>query len=135
MGVGGEAPGEIFWRSLMPRQEPRETAIVVEKTYDFLLWLLPKAEKLPRSFRFSVGDRMVAAGLDLLLALVEASFSAEKGALLDTANRRANGLRYLLRLSKDLKLLTLDSYGFAALRLEEIGRMIGGWQKSQRRKE
>lgn len=119
----------------MPRHEPRETAIVVEKTYDFLLWLLPKVEKFQRSFRFSVGDRMVAAGLDLLLALVEASFSVEKGALLETANRKANGLRYLLRLSKDLKLLTLDSYGFAAVRLEEIGRMIGGWQKSQRRKE
>ena len=119
----------------MPRQEPRETAVVVEKTYDFLLWLLPKVEKFQRSFRFTVGDRMVAVGLDLLLALVEASFTVEKSALLDTANRKANGLRYLLRLSKDLKLLTLDSYGFAAQRLEEIGRMIGGWQKSQRRKE
>jgi hypothetical protein len=74
-------------------------------------------------------------GLDLLLALVEASLSLEKGALLETANRRVNGLRYLLRLSKDLKLLTVDSYGFAALRLDEVGRMIGGWQKSQRRKE
>jgi len=119
----------------MPDKENRPTAVVVERTYDFLLWLLPKVEKFQRSFRFTVGDRMVAVGLDLLLVLVEASFSVEKGALLDTANRKANGLRYLLRLSKDLKLLTLDSYGFAALRLEEIGRMIGGWQKSQRRKE
>jgi hypothetical protein len=119
----------------MPGKEHPQTAVVVEKTYDFLLWLLPKVEKFPRSFRFTVGDRMVAVGLDLLLALVEASFSVEKGALLDAANRRANGLRYLLRLSKDLKLLTLDSYGFAAQRLEEVGRMIGGWQKSQRRKE
>ncbi len=115
----------------MPDKENRQTAVVVEKTYDFLLWLLPKVEKFPRSFRFTVGDRMEAVALDLLLALVEASYSAEKGALLDTANRKANGLRYLLRLSKDLKLLTLDSYGFAAQRLEEVGRMIGGWQKSQ----
>jgi hypothetical protein len=44
-----------------------------------------------------------------------------------------NGIRYLLRLAKDLKLLTLDSYGFAAGRLDEVGRMIGGWQKSVRR--
>ena len=34
--------------------------MVVGKTYDLLLWLLPKVEKFPRSFRFSVGDRLVS---------------------------------------------------------------------------
>ena len=47
-------------------------AVVVVKTYDFLLWLLPKVEKSQRSFRFTVSDRMVGVGLDLLLALVKA---------------------------------------------------------------
>jgi hypothetical protein len=108
-------------------------AIVVEKTYEFLLWLLPKVEKFPRSFRFSVGDRTVRLGLDLLQSLVEAAYSSEKSELLQTANRNANGLRYVMRLARDLKLVTIDSYGFAAGRLEEIGRMIGGWQKSLRR--
>jgi hypothetical protein len=118
----------------MPGEPRHETAVVVQKTYDFLLWLLPKVEKFPRSFRFSVGDRTVATALDLLLALVEGSYSVDKAALLETANQRGNGLRYLLRLAKDLKLLSLDSYGFAAERMEEIGRMIGGWQKSIRRR-
>jgi hypothetical protein len=49
-----------------------EPAVVVGKTYDLLLWLLPKAEKFPRSYRFSVGDRLVGNGLDLLLILVAA---------------------------------------------------------------
>ena len=95
---------------------------MVEKTYDFLLWLFPKVEKFPRSFRFSVGDRAVALGLDLLQSLVEAAYSAEKTELLQSANRRANGLRYVMRLAKDLRLLTTDSYAFAAGRLEEIGK-------------
>lgn len=107
-------------------------AVVVERAYDFALWLLPKVEKFPRSFRFTVGDRAVKVGLDLLLALVEAAYSADKTELLAVANRRVNGLRYLIRLAKDLKLLTLDSYGFASGRIEEIGRMTGGWQKSVR---
>ena len=115
-------------------EESQEPAVVVQRTYDFLLWLLPKVEKLPRSYRFSVGERMVAVGLDLLLALVDAAYSSEKGAFLDQASRRANGLRYLLRLAKDLRLLTVDSYGFSAQKLEEIGRMIGGWQKSVKKR-
>ncbi len=118
----------------MPPTQEREPAVVVGKAYDFVLWLLPKVEKFSRSFRFSVGDRLVSRGLDLLLLLVEAAYSRDKSALLRDANVKANALRYLLRLSKDLRLLSIDSYGFATERLEEIGRMIGGWQKTTSRR-
>lgn len=104
--------------------------VIVSKVYDFVLWLLPKVEKFPRAFRFTVGDRLSTTGLDLLLLVVEAAYSSTKGHLLDDANRKVNSARYLLRLSKDLRLMTVDSYGFAAERLDEIGRMVGGWRKT-----
>jgi len=118
----------------MPPNDREEPAIVVTKAYDLVLWLLPKAETFSRSYRFSVGERVVAYSLDLLLALVEASYTSNKAALLQQANGKVNGLRYLLRVAKDLRLLTVDSYAFAAERLEEIGRMVGGWQKSVARR-
>ena len=46
--------------------QPDQPAVVVVKAYDFTLWLLPKVEKFSRSYRFSVGDRLVSHGLDLL---------------------------------------------------------------------
>lgn len=107
---------------------------MVGKAYDFVLWLLPKAESFPRAWRFSVGERLVGHGLDLLLVLVEAAYTTGKAALLQQANGKVNGLRYLLRIAKDLRLLTVDSYSFAAERLEEIGRMVGGWQKAVARR-
>src|ERR1017187_10556635 len=55
-----------------------EPAIVVAKAYDLVLWLLPKAEKFSRSYRFSVGERVVAHALDLLLALVEAAYTGQQ---------------------------------------------------------
>jgi hypothetical protein len=113
----------------MAESEQGESA-VVSKAYDFNVWLLPKAEKFARSYKFSVGDRLVAHGLDLLLLLVESAYTQNKGMLLQQASTKVNGIRYLLRLSKDLKLLSLDSYGFAAERLDEIGRMVGGWRRS-----
>ena len=102
---------------------------MVGKVYDFTLWLLPKVEQFPRSYRFTVGERVVATVLDLLVLLVEAAYATEKLPTIENAGRRANVLRYLLRLRKDLRLLSLDSYKFAAGRLEEISRMVGGWQK------
>ena len=100
------------------------------KTYDFVLWLLPKVESFPRSYRFTLGERLTANGLDLLTTLVEAAYAREKDALLRKASGIVNTTRYLLRLSKDLKILSLDSYGFSAGLLDEIGRMVGGWQKA-----
>ncbi|MCC7155286.1 MAG: diversity-generating retroelement protein Avd [Bryobacterales bacterium] len=95
-----------------------------------MLWLLPKVESFPRAYKFSVGDRLVDAGLDLLTLLVDAAYTSEKLPVLRQANRRVNSLRYLLRLSKDLRLIKLQAYEFASTGLEEIGRMAGGWVKA-----
>ena len=112
----------------------QEPALVVTRAYDLSLWLFQKVEHLPRSHRPLLGDRVIQSGLDLLLLLVRAAYlpghSARKSELLDRAGLETNTLRYLLRILKDLHLLSLDSYTFAAERLEEIGRMTGGWRKS-----
>lgn len=104
--------------------------VVVGKAYDFALWLLPKVETFPRSHRFTIGERLSAQGLDVLVLLTEAAYSSGKDDLLTQANRKINSTRLLLRLAKDLRLLSLDGYAFAAERLDEIGRMVGGWRKS-----
>ena len=107
-----------------------ELPVVVGKAYDFSLWLIQKVEHFPRSYRFSVGDRLVGSAIDLLLRLVDAAYARDKAGVLAEVNGMLNRLRFLLRLAKDLKLLTLDGYGHAAEKAEEIGRMAGGWRKS-----
>ena len=109
---------------------PTEPAVVVGKAYQLVLWLLPKVEKFPRSHKFTVGDRLAAYGMDVLLNLVEAAYSKNKLSLLEQSTRKVNATRYLLRLAKDLRLLSEDSYVFAAERLDEIGSMAGGWYKA-----
>jgi hypothetical protein len=104
--------------------------VVVGKAYDFVLWLLPKVETFPRSHRFTLGERLSAQGLDVLVILTEAAYTSSKDELLTQANRKINSTRLLLRLAKDLKLLSLDAYAFSAERLDEIGRMVGGWRKT-----
>ena len=118
----------------MPSKTPDEPAIVVGKAYDLTLWLIQKVEHFPKSYRFSVGDRIVNDGLDLLLTLVKCAYSADKLKLLEAASSATNSLRYLLRLAKDLRLINIDSYGFSTGAVEEIGRMVGGWHKSVARR-
>jgi len=107
--------------------------VAVGKAYDFVLWLLPKVENFPKAHRFTVGERLSAHGLDLLSSLVEAAYAREKAGLLEEASRKVNSTRLLLRMAKDLKLMSIEAYGFSAERLDEIGRMVGGWSKAAAR--
>jgi hypothetical protein len=116
-----------------PTSNPVPGAIVVGKTYDLVLWIVQKVEKFPKSYRFSVGQRLIDTGLDLLLLLVEAAYRRDKREALRTAGIRTNALRYLLRLAHDLKLLSGSAYAFAAEHLDEVGRMVGGWERSTAR--
>ena len=51
----------------MPRADKAESAVVVGKAYDFVLWLLPKVEKFSRSYRLSVGAKRADRGATLTL--------------------------------------------------------------------
>ena len=51
----------------------KQSGIALEKTYQFMLWLMPTVEKFPRSQKFPLGDRMQGAALDILEGLVEAT--------------------------------------------------------------
>jgi len=107
-----------------------DTPVVIQKAYEFNLWIVQKVGSFPKSYRFSIGDRLIDGVINLLMRLVDAAYTREKEPILTEVNQMLNRLRYLLRMSKDLHLLTVDSYGFAAEKVEEIGRMVGGWRKA-----
>ena len=107
-----------------------EMAVVVQRAYDWNLWILPKVEKFPKSYRFSIGQNLISTSLDLLMNLVDATYQSKNSGTLAAAVRNVNRARYLVRLSKDLQLLNIGGYEFAAQGLDEIGRMRGGWWKS-----
>ncbi len=114
----------------LPASPLPEAPVIVQKAYDHSLWLLQKTERFPRSHRFTVGDRLSTAALDLTETLGAAVFESKPLPLLHRARQRINQLRFLLRLAKDLRLIQAASYGHAAEQLEELGRMTGGWIRS-----
>ncbi len=105
--------------------------VAVQKCYDLVLWMLQHVEKFPRSHRFTVGDRLASAALDVLEDLVAAAYSRDKRALLERANLKLHRVRILTRLAKDLRVLPLGSYEHAAERTDEVGRLVGGWLRSR----
>lgn len=64
--------------------------------------------------------------------LLEASWSPkeEKIILLKKASVKFDILKIFVRLLKDLNILDSKKYTDLQTRLQEMGRMLGGWQKS-----
>ncbi len=92
--------------------------------YQFILWLVPTVEKFPRSQKFVLGDRIQAAALDVLDALIEATYTRSRDAMLARANLGSeNACAIFLRLSQDLHLIDRRRYEHAAAQLDEIGRL------------
>lgn len=104
----------------------------VTKFYDVVKWLMPQISKFPRSYKFTLGDRITNLCLDILMLLVEANYAHDKINLLQQSNWRLEQLRYLLRLSKDFQLFSLERYAYIAGQINEVGNQIGGWLKQQR---
>ncbi|MBF8276239.1 MAG: hypothetical protein HW390_1312 [Candidatus Brocadiaceae bacterium] len=105
------------------------------KTYDLLLWIIPQLEKLPRSQKFMLGDRIEGTLLDVMDLIIQAVYTKNKTAFLKDANLKIEKLRYLIRLIMDLKYFSITKYEYISRSLNEIGAEIGGWIRYQQGKD
>lgn len=103
---------------------------IFSKTYDFILWLLNHTEKFPKSERFRMGKRIEDAAFSFYETLILATRSGRTRSLLLSADLELDKLRLFMRLSHARKLTSAEQYAFAAERLVEIGRLLGGWLKT-----
>ena len=105
---------------------------IFSKTYDLLLWLIPQTTKFPRQHRFGLGEHILHQALGFQEKLLAASLSpiSERTSLLIQADIQLAQLRLNLRLCKDLELFSIKQYEHVAGMLVEIGRLLGGWQKT-----
>jgi four helix bundle protein len=108
-----------------------EEMIIFTRTYDFLSWLLPLAEKFPRSQRFVVTQRLQNAALNFQESIIEANslrdeFRVEKLSVADAELRK---IRLYLRLYEKWKWINPGQYRHVSDMVSEIGRLLGGWKK------
>lgn len=106
-----------------------EKFVLHQKTYDFIVWLYPLINRLPKNHRLILGKHLEELSLSFLLSLMKANkatgidrkkFQEEASAILDY-------LRIMIRLSKDTRLISVKQYITSVEKLNEIGRMLTGW--------
>jgi len=104
--------------------------IVFQKTYDFLLWVKPTVQRFAKVHKYSLGVDLEQETVQLLRQIIRANFyKTEKREKIAECFVKYETIKIYIRLSKDYKLLNIKQYEFAALQLNEIGRLLGGWYK------
>ena len=114
----------------MSVRRDHEELVVLTKTYDLILWSCHHIGKFPRNHRFVLGERIERNLYDLLELLIRAKYTRNRQELLHQANLVLELLRFQMWLAKDLQCLKVESYGFAAKAIDQIGKLVGGWLKS-----
>ena len=117
------------------KNKTQETGQALGAHYRFVLWLIPAVMRFPRAQKFLLGDRLQGTALDVLEALIEATYTKHRDAPLARANLGLERLRFFFRLSRDLKYLDARRHEYAARHIDEIGRRVGAWRKVHRSHE
>ncbi len=84
----------------------QQDMVIFSRTFDLLEWLLPKSERFPRAYRSTVTLRNADAAL--------------------------GRLRVYLRLAHRWRWLSDGQYEHVGGMVAEIGRLLGGWLRSER---
>ena len=103
---------------------------VLTKIHDLLLSSIPQLAKMPRDQKYLPGDRLETKMLEVLEHALRASYRKDKRPHLLEANMALEIIRHLVRLASGLRNLSPKAYEVISQRVDEIGRMIGGWLKT-----
>jgi hypothetical protein len=105
------------------------------KTHDFNVWLLQHTQRFARHLRHSYTNRLETAALEFEEALLMANSARglERAHWLARADGRLVCLRALLRYAYDLEMLAGNQVAYAAGLVDELGRLLGAWQKGTNR--
>ncbi|MCC6568014.1 MAG: diversity-generating retroelement protein Avd [Anaerolineales bacterium] len=108
-----------------------DALVIFTRTYDFVTWILPLAEKFPKSQRFVVTQRLQNSVLNFQESLIEANSlrGAKRIEKLRFADAELRKTRLYLRLCEKWNWMTMGQYNHASTMVAEIGRLLGGWMK------
>jgi four helix bundle protein len=105
---------------------------IFSRTFDFLTWLLPASNHFPRAHRHTFTQRLLDAAFDLRERLEEANarHDTARRERLERADEALAKVRLYLRLAARWGWLTDGQYRHVSEMVAEIGRLLGGWQKT-----
>ncbi len=106
-----------------------------------LLWealleeILRRTSKFPVNYRHTLGERIARLTLDGTECIIEAQDPALRTAAIIQMSSVVDKVRLLVRVAHKLGPLDPTGYRLLSERIDELGRMVGGWLAVQRKRD
>ena len=87
-------------------------------------------QTLPKIHRYSLGQKIDNIFIEIMAAVATASFltPTKKPPYVETAVKKTDTLKILLMILWEAKSLENNKYLALSVKIDEIGRMLGGWK-------
>lgn len=103
-----------------------EKLVIFKKTYELIVWCHPVLLKFPKSQKFTLAQQISNSLIDFLKLLIQANYCRNKAPYLSQASIELDKLRFIVRLAKDLKFISIKKYGEFMEKMNEVGKLLGG---------
>jgi len=113
-------------------QQLENEAPIIQHALDLYKALYEDLKKFPKKDQYLLGKRCEDTMLDFLEYILLASSASkdQKSRYLTIAAAKFDVLKVLLRVARELKVLDNKNYIALQLRIQETGKMLGGWLRS-----
>jgi hypothetical protein len=106
---------------------------IYKVAYDLLDVVADIHANMNRSFKRSIGEKIIAECVDLTVLVFRANVSHDKGPHLIELIERLEVVELMLRLGKDKGIITNPAWSRAVKQTTSIGKQANGWRKSASR--
>ena len=102
---------------------------VYKDTYEMLLMIFQYSSKLPKDYKYTLGERLKSEATEVLVAIFEASQLKDKNKIL-TIQQALNSLekcRLFIRILKDLNIWGVSKQASLNQKIESISKQLTQW--------
>jgi hypothetical protein len=105
---------------------------IYASTYELLQMVSLKTKTFPKDFKYTLGEKIRAEVIDLVVFIYKANSSSDKQEHLSMILERIQVVELLIRLSHDLRILNVKGYSDIVEITDSIARQATGWSNSQK---
>lgn len=120
-----------------PQPFSAQVPLVLTKSKEIYQFWHKNLANLNRLDRYTVGARIDDNFLAFLELIFRASFAHdkfEKISLISQAAGKGDLLKFFLQIGWEHKIISHKNFGELTIRMDEAGRMLGGWKRSLQEK-
>ena len=104
---------------------------IYKKSYDLLIEIFKITREFTREYKYTIGEKLKNETMELIMQVYKANNQKNKIENLEVILEKVLVIELLLRLSRDIRVLSLKKYTRIIQITDEIARQAQGWLKSQ----